>query len=82
MNVLVTKFMAARFNSYSDVERMYGGLDVNAETFRKIAESYPEHTFYYAGASDLSKSDIDIPQNAQMNIVLDQPITVTSNTPY
>ena len=26
--------------------------------------------------------DIDIPQNAQMNIVLDQPITVTSNTPY
>ncbi|MBQ9244853.1 hypothetical protein IJ182_01145 [bacterium] len=26
--------------------------------------------------------DIDIPQNAQMNIVLDQPVTVTSNTPY
>lgn len=63
MNVLVTKFMAARFNSYSDVEKMYGGCDVNALTFKKIAESYPEHTFYYAGASDLSKSDIDIPQN-------------------
>ena len=26
--------------------------------------------------------DIEIPQNAQMNIVLDQPVTVTSNTPY
>ncbi len=26
--------------------------------------------------------DIDIPQNVQMNIVLDQPVTVSSNTPY
>ncbi len=27
-------------------------------------------------------SDVDIPQNVQMNIILDQPITVSSNTPY
>lgn len=27
-------------------------------------------------------SNVDIPQNAQMNIVLDQPVTVSSNTPY
>lgn len=26
--------------------------------------------------------NIDIPQNAQMNIVLNQPVTVSSNTPY
>jgi len=26
--------------------------------------------------------DIDIPQNAQMNIVLNQPVTVSANTPY
>ena len=26
--------------------------------------------------------NVEIPQNAQMNIVLDQPITVSSNTPY
>lgn len=26
--------------------------------------------------------NIDIPQNAQMNIVLDQPVTVSANTPY
>ena len=26
--------------------------------------------------------DIDIPQNVEMNIVLDQPVTVSSNTPY
>ncbi len=26
--------------------------------------------------------NIEIPKNAQMNIVLDQPVTVTSNTPY
>lgn len=26
--------------------------------------------------------NIEIPQNAQMNIVLDQPVTVSSNTPY
>lgn len=63
MKILVTKFMTARFNSFSDVERMYGGLDVNAETFKKIAEAYPEHTFYYAGSSDLSKPNINIPQN-------------------
>ena len=63
MNILITKFMAARFNSFSDVERMYGGCDVNSLTFRTIAEAYPEHTFYYAGASDLSKSNTDIPQN-------------------
>ena len=26
--------------------------------------------------------NVEIPQNAQMNIVLDQPVTVSSNTPY
>ena len=26
--------------------------------------------------------NVDIPQNAQVNIVLDQPVTVSSNTPY
>lgn len=26
--------------------------------------------------------DINIPQNVQMNIILDQPITISSNTPY
>ena len=26
--------------------------------------------------------NIDIPQNAQMNIILDQPVTVSANTPY
>ena len=26
--------------------------------------------------------NVEIPQNAQMNIVIDQPITVSSNTPY
>ena len=26
--------------------------------------------------------NVEIPQNVQMNIVLDQPVTVTSNTPY
>lgn len=63
MNVLITKFMTARFGSFSDVERMYGGEDVNAKCFRFICEAYPEHTFYYIGASDLSKTDIDIPTN-------------------
>ena len=26
--------------------------------------------------------NVEIPQNAQMNIVIDQPITISSNTPY
>lgn len=35
------------------------------------------------GKSLLNKGDnVEIPQNAQLNIVLDQPVTVSSNTPY
>ena len=26
--------------------------------------------------------NVDVPQNAQMNIILNQPVTVSSNTPY
>lgn len=29
-----------------------------------------------------SGQNIDIPQNVQMNIILDQPVTISSNTPY
>ncbi len=35
------------------------------------------------GKSLLNKGDnVEIPQNAQLNIVLNQPVTVSSNTPY
>lgn len=53
MNVLITKMMAARFMSVSEREKMCGGFDCISVLFKHIAESYPEHQFYYIGTSDL-----------------------------
>lgn len=53
MNILITKMMTARFTTITDRERLCGGFDAISYLFQRIAESYPQHTFYYIGASDL-----------------------------
>lgn len=54
MNILITKMMTARFTTITDRERLCGGFDAISYLFQRIAESYPRHTFYYIGASDLA----------------------------
>lgn len=63
MNILITKMMTARFSTNTDRERLCGGFDAISYMFKRIAESYPQHTFYYIGASDLADSQLTVPEN-------------------
>lgn len=63
MNILITKMMTARFQTNTDRERLCGGFDAISYLFQRIAESYPQHTFYYIGASDLEYCQLSVPSN-------------------
>lgn len=63
MNILITKMMNACFTTNTDRERLCGGFDAISYMFQRIAESYPQHTFYYIGASDLADSQLSTPEN-------------------
>lgn len=54
MNILISKLDTCRFTSCPDKMKTYGGFDVAALFLLNTVLSYPQHTFYYIGSSDIS----------------------------
>lgn len=63
MNILISKMMTARFTTISEREKMFSGFDTITYLFQRMAEAYPQHTFWYAGSSDLYVENKSLPPN-------------------
>lgn len=53
MNILIARMMTSRYNTISNIEKLYGGFDVPSHTFLQMAKAYPEHKFYVINTNDL-----------------------------
>lgn len=57
MNIYITRVSPATFGdidqSSKNLLKLYGGMDVISNSILKMAQLYPQHTFYYNGTNNL-----------------------------
>ena len=76
MDILISKTETCCFSSCPNKMKSYGGFDVAALTFLTLAETYPQHKFYFIGSNDIGTL-----QSKPDNLIdIETPIRIKHNS--